>query len=131
MTVDEPDLDWQVLYRVGLDESSADEPTVATAATEPSVTEDPYVAAIENLAGSYTYSIPLDVVVESHHRATYSAFHELRITVTDTEIIIEDLGEPQKSVDNRNAFIQFNQEHGYILNEEELQYAHLPFLYLT
>lgn len=122
MTVDEPDLDWQVLYPVGQEEKPIDEIPVETEPTEPAATEDPYVAAIENLAGSYTYAIPLDVVVESHHRAAYSAFHELRITVTDTEIIIEDLGEPQKSMDNRNAFIQFNQEHGYILKEEELQY---------
>lgn len=120
--IGKPNCEWQLLYRAeGKEKTDIIEPGAAET-TEAITTEDAALVIIEDLPGTYRYEVDMKDLLEIPGGREYMIFHNFTITVTDDEIIIEDIGEAEKSIDNRNAFIQDMQAEGYTIQPEEMAY---------
>lgn len=120
--IGKPDCEWQLLYRAEAKEKTDIIEPGAAETTEAITTEDAAVVIIEALPGTYRYEVDMKDLLEIPGGREYMIFHNFTITVTDDEIIIEDIGEAEKSIDNRNTFIQDMQADGYTIQPEEMAY---------
>lgn len=120
--IGKPNCEWQLLYRAEGKEKTDIIELGAAETTEAITTEDAALVIIEALPGTYRYEVDMKDLLEIPGGREYMIFHNFTITVTDDEIIIEDIGEAEKSIDNRNTFIQDMQAEGYTIQPEEMAY---------